>query len=259
MHLRKTDAAEQQWMQWAQWAEAMARTSPQVPPGLTLLIEGSGSVSPVSAPHWQHGRQTLRPWVDRGVERPTGRGPMPGRGLVLRGLLSLLKNDSDIVGLAPRCPINQLLMTPDKSFHLFLEAMSLSRLHLLEGGDGGGGPQDPIVTSTRNSPVLANFLSFLFSQYPYDSGVFFFFTIRTWELSYMSRNGALKMICVPFHLPLWEVIIFNLWLPSSHLSPTVPPIPFPFRWRQSWARVTRSKPPGWSSGITVAETVLLRG
>lgn len=109
------------------------------------------------------------PWVDCGARAAHRKGAdarqRPG---AQRGLLLLLKDDSDIVGLPPGVLLTNC-MTPDKSLHLFLEAMSLSRLHL-----EGGGAQDPTVTSTRNSPVLANFLSFLFSQYPYDSGGVFF-------------------------------------------------------------------------------------
>lgn len=142
-----------------------------------------------------------RPWVDCGDRAAHRKGAdarqRPG---AQRGLLLLLKDDSDTVGLAPGVLLTNC-MTPDKSLHLFLEVMSLSRLHL----EGGGRPQDPTVTSTRNSPVLANFLSFLFSQYPYDSGGFFFFAIRG-DLrapSYMFRSRSTEENdLVPFHLPL---------------------------------------------------------
>ena len=153
--------------QWPGWPSGPSRahTSNRRLPGPCHLCQ---------LPTDSMGGKHPRPWVDRGDWAAHRKGAnarqRPG---AQRGLLSLLKDDSDIVGLAPGVLLTNC-MTPDKSFHLFLEAMSLSRLHL-EGGDGGGGPQDPIVTSTRNSPVLANFLSFLFSQYPYDSGVFFFF------------------------------------------------------------------------------------
>lgn len=168
-------------------------------------------MSPASVPHRQRGRQTPTslggPWGSSG---PQEGGQCQGRGQVLREGCCYYWKTTDIVGWAPGVLLTNC-MTPDKWLHLFLEATSLSRLHL-EGG-GGGGPQDPTVTSTRNSPVLANFLSFLFSQYPYDSGGFFFLAIRgdPRAPSYMSKSQSIEENdLIPFHLPLWEVIIFNL-------------------------------------------------
>lgn len=190
----------------------MARTTLRSLQGSHFLIKGSWvRVTCISSPSTAWEANTHVPGWTVGIKQPTGRGPMPGqRPGAQRGLLLLLKDDSDIVGWAPGVLLTNC-MTPDKWLHLFLEATSLFRLHL-EGG-GGGGPQDPTVTSTRNSPVLANFLSFLFSQYPYDSGGFFFLAIRG-DLrapSYMSKSQSIEENdLIPFHLPLWEVIIFNL-------------------------------------------------
>lgn len=124
MHLRKTDAAEQQWMQWAQWGGGDGQDDPQVPPGLTLLIRRLRvRVACISSPLTAWEANTHVPGWTVGIEGgPQEGGQCQARGLVLReGCYHYWRADSDIVGLAPGVLLTNC-MTPDKSFHLFLEA-----------------------------------------------------------------------------------------------------------------------------------------
>ena len=135
-------------------------------------------MSPASVPPSTDsmGGKHPRPWVDCGDRAAHRKGAnarqRPG---AQRGLLLLLKDDSDTAGLAPGVLLTNC-MTPDKSLHLFLEVTSLSRLRL----EGGGRPQDPLPPP-RSPPALAHFLSFSFSQCPYDSAevcLFFFLLLE---------------------------------------------------------------------------------